>query len=294
MNDKLYIKKFIRDDGEILEFDGREIYLAEKNELLQRTDPDTTAVAYTEADGGEMIRQRNEVYDQEINGLIVPRTTDYWELVSRLSLFFKINHTYKIIYIKRDGAMFAVSGAWIKDGLQIVPVPHEDYSEWEIEFSIGDMGWTEYSEDGSGQQIYSNTVTLPLISASSGGEYWDSVGLVADNVGEVWETGSGGVQTVNIASTQTIYPVWVVKGPCVNPKLQNNTTDTNAEFDGTVADGQTLIVDFAAGTAYLNSALVTRYVFGLVSFVPGDNVVGFNSDGGDTESSTISWNNIIN
>lgn len=294
MEGKLYIKKFIRDDGETLSFDGEEIYLAEKNTLLVRANPATTAVEYTESDGGEMIRQRNATYTQTINGLIVPKTSTYWDLETKLSLFFKINHTYKIVYVKKDGSMFAISDAWISMGLQIVPVPHETYSEWSIDFTIGNNGWREYSENESGQEIYANTVVLPLISAASGGEIWDSVGLVADSVGEEWESGHGGVQTVNIASTQTIYPVWVVEGPCVNPKLQNNTTDTIAEFNGTVASGQTLTVDFEAGTAYLNSALVTRYVAGIVSFAPGENVAGFNSDGGSTQESTISWNNIIN
>lgn len=293
MDNKLYIKKIIRDDNEIFTFDRNEIYLAKNNTLLVRPDPDTTAVEFTEADGGEMVRQRNSTYTQPINGLIIPKTSDYWALVSEVSLFFQINHTYKIVYVKKDGSYFATAGAWISQGLQIIPVPFETYSEWSVEFTLGDVSWTEYAEDSSGHEIYSNTVTLPLISASTGGEFWDSVGLVADNVGEVWEAGNGGVQTVNIASTRKLYPVWVVNGPCVNPKLQNNTTDTNAEFDGTVAEGQTLTVDFAAGTAYLNSALVTRYVFGSVSFVPGDNLVGFNSDGGTTDSSTISWNNII-
>lgn len=294
MDNKLYIKKFIRDDGETLSFDGSEIYLAEKNTLLVRSDPRTTEATFTEADGGEMIRQQNDIYDQKVTGLIVPKSTPYWSLVSQLSLFFKINHTYKIVYIKKDGGMFAVSNAWISDGLQIEPVPHEDYSEWDIKFTIGNVAWTEYSENGAGEETYSNTVTLPLISAASGGEIWDEVGLVADEVGEEWEEGSGGVQTITIASTQNIYPVWVVEGPCVNPVLQNNTTDTLAEFDGTVAEGQTLTVDFAEGVAHLDTALVTRYVTGLVSFKPGENLVGFNSDGGTTTTSKICWNNIIN
>ena len=294
MDNKLYVKKFIRDDGQALSFDGEELYLAADNTLLVRPDPNTTAVNYTEADGGEMIRQQNTIYEQPINGLIVPKITDYWTLTATLSLFFQINHTYKIIYVKKDGSMFAATGAWISAGLQIVPVPHEEYSSWSITMSIGDMYWTEYAEDDQGKEIYSNTVTLPLISASAGGEIWDSVGLVADSVGEEWEAGAGGVQTVNIASTRKIYPVWVVEGPCINPTLQNNTTDTVATFDGTVASGQTLTVDFTAGTAYLDSALVTRYVYGSVSFAPGENLAGFNSDGGATSTSTISWNNIIN
>lgn len=294
MDNKLYIKKFIRDGGETLSFDGSEIYLAEKNTLLVRSDPRTTEVTFTEADGGEMIRQQNDIYDQKVTGLIVPKSTPYWSLVSQLSLFFKINHTYKIVYIKKDGGMFAVSNAWISDGLQIEPVPDENYSEWDIKFTIGNVAWTEYSEDSSGKETYSNSVTLPLISSSSGGETWDSVGLVADSVGEEWEAGAGGVQAVNIDSTQTIYPVWVVEGPCINPVLQNNTTDSIASYDGTVAAGQTLTVNFAEGVAYLNTALVTRNVSGLVSFQPGENLAGFNSDGGSTASSKIYWDNVIN
>lgn len=294
MDNKFYIKKFIRDDGQTLAFDAEEIYLAGDNKLLVRTDPSTTSVEYTEADGGEMIRQRNAIYEQPINGLIVPKTTDYWTLTSQLSQFFRINHTYKIVYIKISGEMFSASNAWISSGLQIEPVAHEDYSEWSVTFSIGNVAWTEYAEDSQGKEIYSNNVTLPLITANAGGEIWDAVGLSSDNVGEEWEAGAGGVQTINISSTQAVYPVWTVEGPCVNPTLQNNTTDTVASFDGTVASGQTLVVDFAEGTAYLNSALVTRYISGYVSLDPGENTVGFNSDGGATETSTISWNNIVN
>jgi hypothetical protein len=294
MDGKLYIKKIIRDDGEVLSFDANEIYLAQDNTLLVRPDPNTTAVSYTGADGGEMIRQQAEPYEQPINGLIVPKTSDYWVLSAQLSRFFRLNHNYKIIYVKKDGTMFATSGAWISSGLQIVPVPHEEYSQWSITFTIGNVMWTEYAENAAGEEIYSNKVTLPLLTANAGGEIWDSVGLVSDNVGEEWEAGSGGVQTVNIASTRDIYPVWTVVGPCINPTLQNNTTDTLAVYDGTVAEGQTLIVNFETGVAHLDTALVTRNVSGLVSFVPGENVVGFNSDGGGTQSSTISWNNVIN
>lgn len=293
MDDKLYIKKFIRDDGETLSFDAEELYLADDNVLLVRPDPSTSSTEFTEADGGEMIKQRNAIYEQPIDGILIPKTTDYWTLCSTLSQFFRINHTFKIIYIRKDGVMFAVPGAWITSGLQIVPVPKETYSTWSITFAIGSGVWTEYAEDGSGKEIYSNVVTLPLLTANAGGEIWDSVGLVADNVGEEWEAGAGGVQTVNIASTQAVYPVWTVEGPCTNPSLQNNTSDTIAQYNGTVASGQTLTVNFEEGTAYLNSALVTRYVSGYVSLNPGENTVGFNSDGGATETCTVSWNNVI-
>ena len=294
MDGKFYIKKFIRSDGETLSFDATELYLASDNTLLVRADPATTAVEFTEADGGEMIKQRGAIYTQPVKGLIIPRTTAYWTLCSQLSQFFKLNFTYKIVYIRIDGTMLAVNNAWISSGLQIVPVPHETYSEWDIQFSIGNVAWTDYAENSQGQQIYSNTVTLPLVSANAGGETWDTVGLKSDSNGEVWEAGAGGVQTIDIQSTQQVYPVWVVEGPCDNPIIVNNTTDTTAQFNGSIASGQTLTVNFEEGTAYLNSALATRYISGYLSLNPGENTVGFNSDGGTTQTCTISWNNIVN
>ena len=175
MNGKLYIKKFIRDDGETLSFDAEEIYLSENNTLLVRSDPATTAVEFTEEDGGEMIRQRGATYSQPVSGLIVPKSTEYWALCVRLSRFFILNHTYKIVYIKRDGSMFSMNRAWINAGLQIVPVPYENYSTWTIEFRIGDNFWTEYAENGQGKEIYSNSVELPLLTAGTGGEVWNDV-----------------------------------------------------------------------------------------------------------------------
>ena len=686
MDNKLYIKKFIRDDGQTLAFDGNEIYLDEDNTLLVRPDPNTTAINYTEADGGEMIHQQNVTYEQTVNGLIIPRITDYWNLTGQLSFFFRINHTYKIVYVKKDGSMFMTSGAWISAGLQIIPVPDEEYSRWNITFTIGDMAWTEYSEDSQGKEIYSNNVSVPLLSINPGGEVWEasetqtlsgegtsftingtvsgatisdlglkgntyqqtysgknkingsyseisqtvrctaeasgngftitstessgatyvtvpipnstsllgetvtvsyvatgdaikarfyylnssnnatssigstetvtlpnslgnnagigvvfytsnnssatytniqleigstatqyeqyvggtpspnpdcpqnvqtvtgeqtitvsdgesqsqsytvdlgsielckigdyqdyiykgadgwyvhkdigkinvaSTGISAfnthngthitvnysdasverlstaavtnvsdrfvgstttqvwsgsvingvaqptngnylqfslpisvattqaevrtyfdnhptivyytlatptdtkitdaslisdlealvgasayswqtnysvsssnlesilaleltqtsgggevwDNVGSVWQEGTGGLKIINTNTTQIIYPVWEVNGPCVNPSLQNDTTDSLAEFDGTIAQGQTLTVNFAEGTAYIGTARVNKYLTGSVSLAPGDNTIGFNSEGGNTEECTISWNNIIN
>lgn len=294
MDDKLYIYRIDRDDGEKLEFDAEEIYLAADNTLLVRPDPETTAVTYTGADGGEMIRQQLGLYEQPIRGLIVPRTTDYWDLALKLSRFFQINYTYKIIYKRVDGTLFATGGAWIAEGLQIEPVPYERYAEWSVGFTIGETVWYTYAEDESGEEIFTNNVTLPLVTSDAGGEIWDSVGLSSDETGEEWEAGAGGVQTVNIQSTQVIYPVWTVEGPCTNPILANNTRDEAASFDGTVASGQTLTVNFADGTAYVNTTLATRYVSGTVGLQPGDNNIYFNSDGGDTESCTISWNDAVN
>lgn len=293
MDGKLYIKKIIRDDKAVFNFDGEEIYLAQDNTLLNRPDPNTTAVDYTEVDGGEMIHQRNTTYDQTINGIIIPKNTSYWALAQRLAAFFQINHTYKIIYQRVDGQMIKISDAWISAGLQIIPVPYEKYSQWSITFTIGNSSWTEYYEDNSGNEVYVNNVTILLASLGSGGEIWDSVGLKSDDTGEEWETGSGGARIININSTKNIYPVWTVEGPCTHPHIQDATTGTSAEFTRSIAEGQTLTVNFAEGTAYINTALASRYLLGELMMKPGENIITFDSDGGTTDSSVISWNNIL-
>jgi hypothetical protein len=293
MNDKFYIKQIIRDDNARLRFDGREIYLDETNTLLTNPDPNTTAIDYTDSDGGEMIRQTSPSWEEQLNGVIFARTSSYWDLEITLRQFFQINHTYRVIYIKRDGSQFARGPAWISRALQVPPTAEEDHSTWLLALTFGQSPRFEYKEDSQGNEVFANSVTLPLLTNNIGGEWWDETGGVWDELGEVWQGGEGGVQVVNIASIGRIYPIWVVDGPCINPSLQNNTTDTQAFYSGTVATGQTLVVDFSTGVSTLDGSLVSRNLFGQISCNPGDNIMGFNSEGGDTDSSVIKWNNII-
>lgn len=293
MFDKFYIQKLLREDGATLAFDGREIYLAEDNDLLVRPEIQSSEVEYTDIDGGEMIYQRLGMQEQPIKGLIFPRTSGYWDLYFKLGNFFQKNYSYTIIYKRKDGQLFAQRNAWLSRNLQVAPQPQEDSSPWSVALKMKNAFLYEYSEDSSGKETYANIVTLPRISASPGGEKWDKIGAVYDNIGEVWESGSGGLQTININSTVTIYPLWIVTGDIVNPYLQNNTTDMIARYNGTIAKGQTLIVNMATGEARLDGALVSKNISGQVNFSPGQNVVGFDGDSGSATNSQIKWNNII-
>lgn len=291
--DKFYVKKIVRDDNVTLEFDQYEIYLSTNNTLLINPEIDSTDVNYTDVDGGEMIQQKLPPQVQPFEGILYPQETDYWTLYFKLKSFFKINHYYTIIYVKKSGQMFAHRGAWLNNNLQLSPIANEEYSVFTVGYKTKNSLLYEYAEDEQGNEVYANKATLPLLSAATGGELWDSVGQVYNTVGSVWDAGNGGVQEISINSVSAIYPLWRVVGPSVNPVLQNNTTDTVAEYEGTVAAGQTLVVDFALGIAKLDGALVSRNISGQVNFAPGLNVAGFNSDGGSTTSSTIEWNNVI-
>lgn len=293
MQNKFYVRTIVRDDNVRFDFDASEIYLSTDNTLLARPEIDSTDINYTDADGGEMIHQKLLPHEQEFKGIIYPRVTDYWTLYFRLVSFFQHNHYYKIIYKRKDGTLFAQKNAWLSRNLQLPPTAQEEYSPFTVGFKLQRWSLYEYTEDGSGNETFANTVTLPLLAAALGGEKWDAVGTEWGGVGEVWEAGGGGVQNVFVSSASTVYPTWVVVGSAVKPKLQNNTTDTQATYDGTVAAGQTLVVDFAAGKAWLDGAIVTRYLIGQVSFKSGMNLAGFGTEGGTATNSTIAWNNIL-
>ena len=299
MSKLFYIKKIVRDDKATLTFDRYEVYLDEENSLLNRPEISTTAVDYTEADGGEMIAQRLLAGEQVINGLIIPKENDYWTLRNRLTAFFQINHTYYIVYEKISGAeltagaKFKTGTAWIAENLQVYPEPRENFSRFTVTLGIGASGYQEYAEDESGQETYANSVNVGLVDASSGGQDWDAIGQVWDTVGQKWESGDGGLQPVTTQSTSYVYPAWVVGATATNPSIRNNTNGTSATYTGSVAAGQTLTVDFATGTATLDGANVTRNLTGELKLEPGANLIGFEIDGGSITQSTLKWNNYI-
>lgn len=293
MNNKFYIQLIIRDDGERFVFDEKEIYLAKDNTLLVRPEIASTEVDYTDMDGGEMIRQRLPSHTQDLRGIIYPRDSEYWDLYFKLTSFFKINHYYKLIYVKKNGEFFAQQNAWMTRNLQVSPNAREETTEWTVGLKLQSSALFEYAEDDEGNEVYANRVTLPLLSAAAGGEDWNGIGQIWDAVGSVWSAGDGGIQEVSIQSISTVYPRWTVKGVAMNPVLQNNSTDTVSVYNGTIAANQTLIVDFATGIATLDGAIVSRNVTGQVSFKPGLNLAGFNVDGGTVTESTIEWNNVI-
>lgn len=293
MSELFYIKKLIRDDKAVLEFDQNEIYLDEENTMIMRPEIETTAVPFTEADGGEMVAQRLAFTEQPINGLIVPKTSTFWQLHNQLTAFFVTNHSYAIIYETKDGTLLKAADAWISDNLQVPVEPKEDYSRWSVTLSLGQAVLTEYSEDEHGEETYANSVDVGLVTAATGGSEWDSVGQKWDSVGQVWEISQGGIVTITVDSTTNVYPVWEVEATAANPSIRNLDTDTQAIYTGNIAAGQKLVVDFANGTAKLDGTVVTRNLSGELKLKPGTNSIAFEIDSGTVTKSTIKWNNVV-
>lgn len=290
MSKYFYIKKIIRDDKEQFEFDQFEVYLDEENSLLARPEIATTSIDYTEADGGEMISQRLASGEQTINGIIIPKTNTYWTLRKRLTDFFQTKHNYYIIYEKKqDGTLFKTGSAWISTNLQVPPEPRENYSKFTVTLTIGSPLYQSYAENDSGDEVYTNNVDVGITSASTGGAEWVADGAKWSNIGLVWQGGNGGPQNINLQSTVSVYPVWVVEGSATNPVIRNDTNGTSAQYTGTIASDQTLTVDFSTGTAMLNDINVTLNLSGGLRLDPGTNALEFELGSGDAASSTLKW-----
>lgn len=126
-------------------------------------------------------------------------------------------------------------------------------------------------------------------------EALDGGGVEWDANGAVWEDGGGGATTVvTVDSIDSVYPVWTVTGKSVNPVLTNLTTAMSISYDGTIAQGQTLVVDLLNKTAKLNGTSVIQNISGSwVEFAPGNNQVSYTTDNSDAPDSTIEWQEIV-
>jgi hypothetical protein len=145
-----------------------------------------------------------------------------------------------------------------------------------------------------GQTVQSTTVTLP--TPSSGLTFPITFPLTFGGT-----TGGGGVITAVNTGTYPTPVIFTVTGPCVNPRIQNETTGTQLAFDITLGSTDTLTVSTDAQTAFFD-------VTGDVAFaiVPGSsfdnpngylppgttNIGFFSSDASPTGATlTAKWQN---
>lgn len=120
-------------------------------------------------------------------------------------------------------------------------------------------------------------------------------GVVWDPNGAEWEEGGGGeIVIVNVDSIENILPVWTIRGEAENPTLTNLTTGMSITYNGTVASGQTLVIDLLNKTAKLNGTSVISDVSGQwVEFKPGNNRVSYSTENANAPDSTIEWQEVV-
>lgn len=122
-----------------------------------------------------------------------------------------------------------------------------------------------------------------------------SGGLVWDEVGVVWEAGSGsGTNSIVVDGIASVSPIWTVSGPITNPTIEILSTNTSLTYEGSLAEGQTLIVDSNKMTATLNGMNVLGSISGdWLELSPGTNRVVFTATQAETTSSTLSWQKVV-
>lgn len=117
-----------------------------------------------------------------------------------------------------------------------------------------------------------------------------------DNVGAIWEAGSGGggPSIVQVDSIDNVYPIWEVKGPAENPRLDVLTTNTTIRYSGNVMAGQTLVIDMFNKTAFLNgTSVVMNLSGGWIYLKSGNNRITYLTGNNDATASTIYWQEVI-
>lgn len=131
---------------------------------------------------------------------------------------------------------------------------------------------------------------LPVIISVdvSGGLVWDEVGLV-------WEAGVGsGTNNIFVDSVASVSPIWEVSGPITDPTIEILSTGTTLTYEGTLAEGQTLVVNSNDMTALLNGTNVLSSISGdWLRLAPGDNRVVFTATQAGATSSTLLWQKVV-
>lgn len=243
---------------------------------------------------GQVRRATTQVFSGYIGDATVPKTEieNYRRAFFR---FFRKGFYYTVVYIFNDGTAiqrrkgFIANAPEVKEMFQLFP----GYS---VGLNFEDVNYYSYAEDADGNEAYTKSLNIFIShGAEQGGLIWDSVGATWDDVGAIWAAGSGGGPTiVNIDSISTVYPVWEVAGPSINPQISVLTTGTTLTYNGTITSSQKLVVNMFDHTATLNGVNVLTNISGnWINLAPGENRVTYADDDVNATSSKIYWQEIV-
>lgn len=285
----------IRDDGQRLLL-GDGYYEFKHN--LQHFQPNTfenDVVELQGTDGQLLAGQVRRTATQNFNGYIGDATVNRQTIEQKrreFMTFFRKKHFYKVVYIFPDGTAIQRKRGYIVNAPS-VPEMWQRFPEYSIGLSFEDVNYYEYAENAQGDEIYANIVKLKLASARDGGLIWDARGAVSDARGYQWEASTaGGSNIVTVSGVDMAEPIWTIDGIATNPTLTNITTGQTITWNGTVPNGQTLIINMNEMTADLAGANVFEYITGeWIQLQPGNNTLVYTAAGA-TDDSTLSWNGV--
>lgn len=170
----------VRDDGErILLGDGAFEFQEKQQHFIANTYVNDT-VEVQGNDGVMLAGQVRRGSAQPFDGYIADATVDgsKTETYRRQFLsFFRKNHLYSVIYILPDGTAVKRQRGFIVDAPE-VQESRRVHPEYHVALNFEDLNYYAYAEDDSGEEIYSDSATIPVISSDSGGLVWDTNGVV--------------------------------------------------------------------------------------------------------------------
>lgn len=242
---------------------------------------------------GQVRRAANQPFDGYIgDGTMNSQETEQYR--QDFIKFFRKNHYYDVIYIFPDGNAIKRRKGFIVDAPEVKEI-RQLSPEYHVSLNFEDVNYYQYNENSDGEEIYSDSASIPLSTTKKGGQVWDEYGLVWDSVGQVWdEGGGGGISSVQVDSIDMVYPVLTIQGPANNPTIENLSTNTSIGFNGNITSSQTLKIDMRAQTALLNGTSVINRLSGdWLMFQPGLNRVTYTAANDSAPDALIEWSEVV-
>lgn len=289
---------FIRNDGERFLLGDGAFQFAESQQHFAANEIDNTVVTVQGSDGVLLAGQTRRAAPQSFDGYVGDATTtkDDVEFYRRKFLAFfagNVDRRYEVVYIFPNGTAIKRQRGFISDA-PAVPELWQVHPTYHVSLNFEDPSYYTYAEDSDGNELYGQEANIPLYNATSGGFEWDSAGLKWKSDGLYCLPGLGGTVSLNVQSTQTVYPIWTVKGLAENPVIENLTTRTKIKYNGRVGLGQTLEVDTLNQTAMLGGTNMLPNIEGnWLTLAPGINRLNFITDNGNALDATLKWAEVV-
>lgn len=291
--------RFVRDDGEKLSFDW-------STGLVDQSTDDwfpaktlrTSMFTYAGADGGQMVKQNYDPWAITFAGYIkMGNPANVMNARTKLMRFFVKGHYFNAIFTDCTGSDSVALNGWLSTAPSVVFRGKLDSQPtFSLALTFGDPYLYEYAEDEDGNQIYANVITVPKYEPETESGYcYSGAGYIYYGGGYTYMGGVNPIPTITVDSIQPVNPVWRVTGQATNPSITNLTTNTELAYTGTIAAGQTLVVDSLNRTAMIGTADVSRYLTGdWLSLQVGTNQLRYDTDSdSDTGECTLEWNGVV-
>lgn len=290
------IVMFRRDDGERLIL-GDDYYEFKSDQKQFAANTLVNDVVDVQGGDGQIFAgQVQRASTQSFDGFIGDATTSQTTVEKKrreFFAFFATGHYFDAIYVFADGTAikrrrgFLVDAPEVQEEWQIFP-------EYHVALGFEDINYYEYLEDEDGGEIYGHRLELERSGQTSGGAVWDETGWVWDTVGGTFEGTGAASGIIEVNSIKTIYPIVVINATTSNFEIENATTNTKIYYDGTVAEGQSLVINCVEQYATLNGVNVTENLSGdWLSFDPGENKLVFIAEEIDAPPAIIEWAEVV-